>query len=248
MYNAINSINNHDCYGDVNINKKIMTKQLDNTLTTLYDSYGNQPIIKSLLQLIDVNGIPIGSFIDTSLGTYVYNLKSNRLKCFFDELNTGQIELTDDIIEQNDFLCAYFSTINYIIRTRSDEKIKCFARILKNLSARSIHINEFEDYTSIFNELSEREFAILVIKYQYEQKNEKNPQSLNPLQLTDSYWEDFKNEVCLKVGLPEKEFKAMLVRLHRTGCYNTYKGFLQDDPTEMGDTTELFKRLYELIY
>jgi len=224
-----------------------MTKQLDITLTTLYDSYDNQPIIKSLIQLIAVNGIPIGSLIDTSLGKYVSNLKSNRLKIFFDELNAGEIELTDDIIEQNDFLSAYFSTINYIIRTRSDEKIKCFARILKKLNSGNIDINEFEDFTSIFNELSEREFAILIIKYQFEQNNEKNTKELNPAQLTASYWDDFKSEVCLKIGLPEKELDPMLVRLQRTGCYNKHKGYWEDGSNERGDTTELFKRLYELI-
>jgi len=216
-------------------------------LTTLYDSYDNQPIIKSLIQLIEVNGVPIGSLIDTSLGKYVSNLKSNRLKSFFDELNTGEIELTDDIIEQNEFLNAYFSTVNYIIRTRSDEKIKCFARILKKLNNGNIDINEFEDFTSIFNELSEREFAILVIKYQFEQNNLKNAKDLNPAQLTESYWDDFKNEVCLKIGLPEKELDPMLVRLQRTGCYNKHKGYWEDGPNEQGDTTELFKRIYELI-
>ena len=224
-----------------------MTKQLEITLTTLCDSYNNQPIIKNLIQLINVYGIPVGSLIDTTLEKYVSNLKANRLKIFFDELNTGEVELTNDIIEQNDFLSAYFSTVNYIIRTRSDEKIKCFARILKKLSSGNIDSDEFEDFTSIFNELTVREFSILVIKYQFEQENEKNTKNLNPAQLTESYWNDFKNAVSLKIGLPEKELDPMLVRLQRTGCYNKHKGYWEDFPNEQGDTTELFKRIYELI-
>jgi len=224
-----------------------MIKPFDTSLIMLYDSYEKQPIIKSLIQILSVNGLPVGSVVDTSLGVYVNNLKLNRLKCFFDELNSGNVELTDDLIEQNAFLSAYFSTVHYIVRTRSDEKMRNFARILKKMNDKTINIDEFEDYTSIFNELSEREFVILTVKYKYEQGLKENINNLNPAELTDSYWLEFKNEVCIKTGLSEKEFDPMLVRLQRTGCYNKHKGYWDDSPNEKGDTTELFKNLYNLI-
>ena len=116
-----------------------MIKPFDTSLIMLYDSYEKQPIIKSLIQILSVNGLPVGSVVDTSLGVYVNNLKLNRLKCFFDELNSGNVELTDDLIEQNAFLSAYFSTVHYIVRTRSDEKMRNFARILKKMNDKTIN-------------------------------------------------------------------------------------------------------------
>jgi hypothetical protein len=225
-----------------------MENPLSTSLTTLYESYERNPLIKSLIHLLGVSGVPIGSLVDTSLAVYVNKLKSNRLKCFFDELDSGKIALTDDIIEQNDFLSAYFSIVNYVIRTRSDEKIRCFARILKNYNLGSFNINDFDDYTSIFNELSEREFFILVIKYHYEIKNKVNANKLNPAQLTNTYWDNFKNEVCSKIGLPENELDPLLIRLQRTGCYIKHTGYWDDGPNAKGDTTDLFKKIYELIY
>lgn len=223
-----------------------MANQLDSYLIPLYESYKDNPVIKSLIQALNLAGIPIGPVADSFITTRVSNLKTLRLKCFFDELNTGDTQLTEKVIEQDDFLHAYFSTINYVIRTRSDEKINCFARILKKLESGKININEFEDYTAIFNELSEREFAILAIKSQYEQ-NYSMTQGMNPYQLTASYWDSFKNEVCLKIGLPEEELDPMLIRIQRTGCYNKFKGYLEDGPNERGDTTEIFRRIKELI-
>ena len=224
-----------------------MTDQIDPFLIPLYESYNKNPIIKSLIQALNLSGIPIGPVIDSFVTTRVNNIKANRLKCFFDELNSGETQLTEENIDQNDFLHAYFSTINFVIRTRSDDKIRNFAKILKKLETGNIDINEFEDFTAIFNELSEREFAILAIKSQFEQKYQgKNPE-MNPYQLTASYWNDFKNEVCSKTGLREEDLDPMLVRIQRTGCYNKFIGYLEDGPNQRGDTTEIFKRIKVLI-
>jgi hypothetical protein len=137
--------------------------------------------------------------------------------------------------------------VNYVIRTRSDEKIKNFAKILKKICIGTIDINEFEDYTAIFNELSDREFAILAIKYQYEQNYVSKASEMNPYLLTMSYWEDFKKDVCAKVKMTEEELDPMLVRIQRTGCYSKFVGYTEDGPNERGDTTALFKRIRSLI-
>jgi len=216
-------------------------------ITTLYESYDNDPTIKGLIQALSLYGIPLGPMIDSTIGTFVNKMKSDRLHTFFDELNSGDITISEEQIESNDFLHAYFSTVNYVIRTRSDNKIESFARILKNLNAGKINIAEFEDYTSILNELSEREFYILAKKYKYEQKHKVNNPEMNSGELTSSYWDNFEETTCLKLGISKEELDPMLVRIQRTGCYRKYTEYWEDEANQRGETTELFKILYGLI-
>jgi hypothetical protein len=216
-------------------------------ITTLYESYDTNPTIKGLIQALSLSGMPIGPIIDSTIGTFVNKMKSDRLHTFFDALNSGDITISEEQIESNDFLHAYFSTVNYVIRTRSDNKIESFARILKNLNVGRINIAEFEDYTSIFNELSEREFTILSIKHKYEQDHKEDVTEMNPAQLTSSYWSDFVKTTCSRLSMSQEELDSMLVRIQRTGCYNKHKGYWEDGPNERGNTTELFRIIYELI-
>ena len=97
---------------------------MKNELILLSESYEKNALIKALIQLL-----PVGSSIDTFISVKLSNLKAARLKTFFDELNLGTFELTPEIIETNDFLHAYFTTCDYVLRTRSEEKIKNFAKI-----------------------------------------------------------------------------------------------------------------------
>ena len=107
-------------------------------LILLSESYEKSPIIKSLVQLI-----PGGGSVDSYLTTKLNNMKAERMKIFFDKLQSGQQELSENIIETNDFLHAYFCTVDYVLRTKSEDKIKRFAEILLGLAANKINFNEF---------------------------------------------------------------------------------------------------------
>lgn len=220
-------------------------------LILLSESYEKSPIIKGLIKLI-----PYGSSIDAYISTKLSNMRSARLKTFFDALNNGTMELTESIIETNDFLYSYFSVLNYVLRTRSDEKVERFANILLALATKKINFDEFDDYSSIFNELSDREFAILALKYEYEkrflpEKGETEYRSngiiQNPKQVTGLYWNDFKNEVISTIGVDIEEFNSLLIRLQRTGCYSVHKGYFDSSIDEDGDTTVLFKKLHKIV-
>ena len=220
-------------------------------LILLSESYEKSPIIKSLVQLI-----PGGGSVDSYLTTKLNNMKAERMKIFFDKLQSGQQELSENIIETNDFLHAYFCTVDYVLRTKSEDKIKRFAEILLGLAANKINFNEFEEYISVFNELSDREFSLLFLKYQYEQKYlpeegeteyRVNGEVQNPKQITNLYWKDFKEEVINKIGIKPEDFNPMLIRIQRTGCYSTHKGYWDEQLEEDGNTTSLFKIIIELV-
>jgi hypothetical protein len=217
-------------------------------LTNLYETYDDSPVLKGLIQTLSIFGIPVGPVIDSSLGTYVNKIKTDRFKIFFDELNRGDIILTQEQIESNDFMNAYFETSLYILRTKSDDKIKRFAKILKNVYSGNLTFYDFDDYSSIFNDLTDREFAILLIKLKYEQEFHKNSVPKDKIKFISSYWSDFKLEVISTLNIQIDEFNPMLVRLERSGCYSRLNGsYLWLDDEEYGNTTELFKTIYTLI-
>lgn len=155
--------------------------------------------------------------------------------------------MTEEQIKSDDFLNAYFETANYVLRTKSDEKIKRFALILKRVYSNDLTIEDFDDYIKVFDDLTDREFAILNIKYRFEQENVANPEELNPCQLTSSYWDDFRDEVATKLNVKSTDINAYLVRLQRTGCFLKHKGYWEESDDELGNTTGLFKTIMEVI-
>ena len=224
---------------------------MNTELILLADSYEKSPLIKGLVKLL-----PAGSSIDSIFSGYFNNLKKKRYKTFFDALQSGAVELTEEIIQTEDFLHAFFCTINYVERTKQDEKIKRFATILKQLGTGNISFSEFEDCTAIFNELSDKEFALLSIKYKYEQRYlpekgeteyRSNGVKQNPKQVIGLYWEYFKRDVIKDLRIEEKEFNPMLMRVQRTGCYIPLKGYHDEQFEEDGNTTSLFEKLYKLV-
>ena len=138
-------------------------------LMNLYE----QPESRSLIQLIPAG---IGSALDVALINKIQEIRKDRLKSFFDELGTGEIELTKNLIESEDFLHCYFSTIKAAINTRIREKIKMFARLLKSSTLPNLIANtdEYEEHLKILDDLSFKELRILILLDKYESRYPKN--------------------------------------------------------------------------
>ena len=95
----------------------------------LLQRYERNPIIKGLIQLIPYS---IGGAIDATLAATLLNIREKRLRIFFDELGSGRIELTQNLIASEDFLHCYFATVKAALNSRREEKIRMFARLLKS--------------------------------------------------------------------------------------------------------------------
>lgn len=220
----------------------------------LYNEYENDTGIKLFIEALSIgSGFPITTVISTLVGNKVKQMTESRIKSFFDELNSGEIELNETLIENQDFLHSYFSVLDYVARSKSNEKSARFARIIKNLYLNNISLNQFEDYTSIFNELSEREFAILCIKYDFERKATPDEAIIglekprNPFQKTQEYWTEFTKEVEQKLEIELNELTAILFRLQRTGCYMIHSGYFDVKNDGCGDTTVIFDKIFKII-
>jgi hypothetical protein len=209
----------------------------------LLREYNENSILRGLIQII-----PYASMIDTVLTSAYNNILVERSRTFFEELGAGNIELTQEIIESEDFLHAYFATYKAAIYSKQREKIRFLARLLKNGLTTSLlnKADEYDDYLQILDELSIREITILFILSEYEKKNpiKDNETEVNR---TSRYWSDFIKETTNLLHINENELKGILSRISRSGCFVEITGTFWNYTGGQGLLTDVYYKLMDLI-
>ena len=219
-----------------------MTNEL-NIVGSLSCQYSDRPLLQALLQLV-----PGWSSADTLLQRRANEIKSERLKVFFHELSQGNQELTEELIQTEDFLHSYFCTLRAAINTRRREKIKIFAELLDsslNVSF-SVGPDEYEELLKVLDEISFREFKALKKLYESEKSNPIQ-ENQNQLQNAQQYWQNYKREVSAELGIPDESFNAFMAKIERTGLYTRITGNYLGYAGDIGRTTPLLRRLIDLI-
>lgn len=179
-----------------------------------------------------------GGAVDADLATYIENFQRDRLRTFFDELEAAKIPPREDLIRSEDFLHAYFATVRAVLNTRRREKIQLFAKLFSSY-VKGEHVKTvdgYEEYLAVLDDLSYREFQVLLILHRCEQKTPRN-EGENDFQWASQFWQEFLEEVSRVVGLPQNQIPGMLARLNRTGLYKTLTGISGD----MGALTPNFQ-------
>ncbi len=67
-------------------------KQIESAIIQLNEFYESKPVLKALIQANTYKDLPVGAFGDTVLSTYVSNLKTAKLRTFFEQLDNGEME------------------------------------------------------------------------------------------------------------------------------------------------------------
>lgn len=214
-----------------------------NMIGNLSVQYSNRPAIKALLKLI-----PGWSSADTLLQKRADEIKGDRLKVFFEELAQGKRELTDELIQTENFIHSYFCTLRAALNSRQREKIKNFARLLDSSldPALQVSSDEHEELLAVLEEISLREFAILNDLRNHELAHPWS-EGENALQHACKYWAEFKAAIIETYGVPTESFNAFMARLERTGLYLRITGNYYDYSGDIGTTTPLFARLVLLV-
>ena len=211
--------------------------------TELISRYENNPFIRAIIPLIPFG---IGSSIETGVLVQYHNIKRKRLAILLDELAKGEKTLTKDVIESEDFIHCFLAVSIAVVGTRRREKIIMFANLLNNSIDQVNSIDEYEEYLKILDELSYRELQILLALETFENKYPLIDGE-NDLQRTSRFWDDFSTTVINDINVPANELNAVMTRLNRTGCYETFTGMYWDYTGGKGKLTETFFRLKELI-
>ncbi len=192
--------------------------------------YQRNSVIRALVQLIPAG---IGSATDVAITTRIDNIREKRARAFFDTLEQQDIALTPDIVENEDFLHAYFATTRAALNTHRREKIQLFGRLFANYSRgeSAESADAYEETLRILDDLSYREFQVLLILKRFEDEAPEE-EGLNALQKATRFWDSFVEAVVAEVGIHHEEVMGFLVRLNRTGLYETitgsYIGYLGD--------------------
>lgn len=222
-----------------NSNEKRVTVVGENIVSSGAEKYSDKPVLQALLQLI-----PGWSSADTLLKARASEMHQERLFTFFDELENGDKELTQDLISTNEFLHAYFATVKAVWGTRRKEKIRQFARLLKSDLIREQsdeNAETFEEMLKVLDELGHREFTILLLLRDYEKQYSGRHATGGELSRISLYWGDFKGDA-QKILQRKTPLDAFMTRLERTGC------FLHTVGSGFGKTTDIFSYLCELVH
>jgi len=130
------------------------------------------------------------------------------------------------------------------LNTRRREKIKFFARLLKASTFPNSFsdTDEYEEYLKILDELSFRKISILFILDKYESRFPKTGKE-NDLKRVNRFWDKFTTKLVKQLDIPKDESNAILTRLNRTGCYETFTGSYWDYTGGKGKLTPTYFRL-----
>ena len=205
--------------------------------------YENSGVIRGLLQLIPY----VGGASDTLIALRAERIKKERLQAFFDELASGKIQLTPEVVDSDDFLHCFFIATEAALSNRRREKIELFARLLKStvddIAPRDV--DDFEELLSILDDLSFAEWKALLILDGYS-KEVRQP-SDSDLQWSLRFWNRFMNDVLAQLRVPDGEFTAFMNRISRTGLYEQFVGGDWDYSGGVGYLTPKFHRLKQLV-
>jgi hypothetical protein len=213
-------------------------------LSDLLTRYQQKPVLRGLVQLIPYG---IGSAVEATLLTRLERINADRLRAFFDELGRGTEQLSPELVRNDDFLHCYFRTVQAVLRSRREQKIRYLARLLGSAAGTSgpESVDEYEELLGIVDDLSFRELVILSTLAKYERETPQGEE--NDLQRSNRLWDRFKAEAVERTGMSPELLDAWLTRLPRSGCYQLLTGGYASGPLGgQGKLTSLYYRLESL--
>lgn len=215
----------------------------ESAVGSMASQYADKPALRALLQLI-----PGWGAADSLLQYRVDQIRAARLRAFFDELAVGRIQLSDELVQSEDFLHAFFATIRAALSTRRRDKIRLFSRLLDNSfsPAGRVGSDEYEELLGVLEALSLREFSVLRLLHRFEIEHPRTDNQ-NELQNVLTYWELFHECAIREYGIEPETFASFMSKLERTGLYLRITGSYLNYEGDKGRTTPLLERLFGLI-
>lgn len=215
----------------------------------LYDlaqDYANNPMLQGLIKQIPA----IGWVLDASLKQSSTAIIRSRTRLLFEQLASGAEKLNPSLLEDNDFIYCFYCTYQAVLKNRNAEKVVLFTKLLletskldtENLSS----LDEFDEFMSIIDDISMREWVLLNEIYKIEQEHFTSSDGKDVPSVM-KYWPKLITDIVEHLDIPRNQIVGMLARLNRTGCYLTITGSYLDYPGNMGTTTELYMRLRRIV-
>lgn len=231
----------------------------EKALTRLSDSYTSSSSIPTLIQLAAISH-PWMNVLTAPIAPILNRIREERMRTFFDALAEGEIELTDEMIQSENFLHYYHATASAAFKTRQREKIRWFAHLLLAGARADPHVefeNEYEDLLKVLDDTTYRELGVLAILAELEERyplaaedaREGNERRiyLRAHRIWNPDFGNFEKVACVRIGLLPSELQATLTRLTRTGLYRQIITMVSGYTGNLGTLTPLYYRLANII-
>jgi len=223
----------------MNMNDKITL----NPVGRLSEIYGDSAILRALISLLPSSG-PVSTFLQERAD----EIKTERLRIFFDHLAEGKIPLTEELIQTEDFLHCYTKTVRAVADTRRREKIQLFSRLFSNSMLTDLvsDPDEYEFLLSVVDDLSPKEIAVLQAIEEYENRYYNNGRFVSEQRSEGLLQPIVEEKLGLERGqLSGEKLMGIVIRLNRTGCY-TMMGW-RKGPAQDCRLTEIYFKLKKLV-
>jgi hypothetical protein len=177
------------------------------------EKFYSHPLIRGLIQLVPSAGVAL----DSAIMAQISELQRKRLRIFFDKLSQEGLEITNDQINDNDFIHAYLATSQAVLRTHQKDKIKLFANLFKKYanSRERESLDDYEDWLKLLDEVSDLEFRILRILQRFEKWQDRLGYHKRSRDVT--VWEDFLKSAAIETNLSTARILSLSLRVQRTG-------------------------------
>ena len=199
-------------------------EEKQNRLIKLLDKhYAKNPLARALMQIqIPPFGIfGIRAAADAYITTAITQYQIDRFESFIKELEKCDYTFSPDSLEEEKFI--HYSTVilQAVLKTLNQEKIKLFAGLYANFIS-NIKYKPYDDYEEalqILEDLSYREFHVLLIIEDFVSQNPKMNEVIDDSPIYEKLQKELLERIEQETGIPEREIPGFLSRLERTGLY-----------------------------
>ncbi len=203
---------------------------------------------KTVLRAV-VNAIPwVGGSLDVVLSSGGQRIIEERIKRLFEQLGADMEKLKEDSIEKSfieteEFFDLLRKVIESSTKTREQQKIELYSRILRNSLLKDTQGKEMaEDYLSALTELSVKEVCLAKTIYEMQEGGLLDKEHELQMALRTGW-----NTLSDKLSIHKGELDFFLKRLERTGLIKEITGAYFDYEGGVYVITQTFREMMRFL-
>jgi hypothetical protein len=217
----------------------------DSLVDRLMELYERAPVVRMLVAAYP----PLTIAEAGVLAAYKW-WRARRMYVFTEEIISLRLNPPEEQVKSREFCEAFGATALRVLETAREDKIRLFARLFASYVRQNDCTPEafdaLEEDLAILDDLSFREFQLLLVLRKYELQFPSTPDK-NEAQRTRQYWDNFKVEATKHIGISNDELNPMLQRLIRTGLYQMITGTYWDYLGDRGYLTPRFAKFLQRL-
>lgn len=228
---------------------KLNPKYISDKIKPAIEKYSENALLRATISEIPF----IGSPLDIFLATKAQKIINDRIMSLFDELKEEMSTLEDrvvdkDYINSEEFIELFTKSIETSAKTRSKEKIKLYAKLLKGATKfQDRKKYSPEEYLQVLSELTMKELEVAKAIYKQQRKEKRKDEDELRWALRCG-WEELEKEC---PSIPEEDFRFIFLRLRKSGLIqeleHVYYSSNKEKKKVVFVITDVFRKIMEYL-